>query len=608
MERGKQERVFVLQDYPAIPSKIPNQSMPVKNFSGQGDTATTTASALHMVDSDCPSCDESISNSVTVENVDSPEETTVSVHNEGHGNVEVDSSILQPKPDDTLEFGASETLPANVIGDTGAGQANSSEDGELPFTPDEPAAEITSPLDNPVLPSGSEDAASLVSANELYSQSKFEDNDRKSARNKEDDSNDVDKILRQTEYVANNDPGKKNTIYGSVDESSAKLDKHNVVDPASNHARQPAVEPPARPLTFEDPVAALAQGMETPTIKVSPTDSCPTDSISYQERAPSDSAEACSDGNIVNDGTFDPQSTALSHTSQTTNLGLYNSQHQSNLPAGNEHRYYLNNESNAAATYNLECRYETHDPDHSFQSSRLYGPILSMPALSYFHQPLLIHGHPMPLNYAPQGPDLGNLPINYLPQSGILIFQSGPRMSRPSEPRHPYGHSSDPHPNPSAYISNCTYCNTRVTASLRNPHVMCAGCGPTSNIRYCSIACLLVHSIDHATQCMNWPASQREIYHTLPKIFIYEMDPIVSLDSFAESAEKYRQRAFSMYFYSRSISGLFKAWARKTNYTPIMEDLDVSGSLEQIGDYTVFRSIDLDPAADKNPKCDIIFR
>lgn len=607
MKKGKQERVFVLEDYPAIPSKVPNQSMPIKNFSDQGDTATKTAYFPNMVDSDCPSCDESISNSVTLENDDSLEETTASVHNEGHGDVDVGSSILQLKPDDTLESGATDPLPANFIGNTGAEQANSSEDGGLPFTPDKLVAGITSPLDNPVLPTGSKDAESLVLANELYSQSKSEENTRKSTRNEEDNSNDVDGILR---HVANSDLGKKDTINGSVNESSAKLDKQNVLDPASNLSRQPTVEPSDRPLTFEDRVVALAQGMETPTIKVSPTggDSCPTDLVSYQESAPSDPAEVCLDGNIFDDSTFDPQSTVLSHTFQTTSLGFYNSQHPSNHSAGNEPHYYLNNDSNAAATYNLECRYETHGPNHSSQVPRFYGPIIPMSSPPYYYQPVISHGHPVPLNYAPQGPDLGNFHVNYLPQSGMAIFQSESQMSRSSESRHSYDHSSGPHSNPSAYVSNCTYCSTRVTASLQNPHVMCAGCGPTSNIRYCSIACLLVHAIDHATQCMNWPASQREMYHTLPKIFIYEMDPIVPLDSFAESAEKYRQRAFSMYFHSRSFLGLFQAWARKTNYTPIIEGLKVSGSFEHIGDYTVFRSIDLDAFAAKNPKCDIIFR
>jgi hypothetical protein len=110
----------------------------------------------------------------------------------------------------------------------------------------------------------------------------------------------------------------------------------------------------------------------------------------------------------------------------------------------------------------------------------------------------------------------------------------------------------------------CTFCSGRSYPTPQNRLIFCFGCGPQSNIRYCSIACCLAHSYDHArfAQCLNYPQSQRLSEFNLPPVYIFEQFPIKSLFG-VDSPEKFRQKVFSMYCHSGPFPEVMRAWAKQ---------------------------------------------
>jgi hypothetical protein len=110
----------------------------------------------------------------------------------------------------------------------------------------------------------------------------------------------------------------------------------------------------------------------------------------------------------------------------------------------------------------------------------------------------------------------------------------------------------------------CTFCSARSYPTPLTLIVFCFGCGPHSNIRYCSIACCLAHSYHHArfAQCLNYPQSQRLSEFHLPSAYIFEPYPILSLSGL-DSPEKFRQKVFSMYCRSGPFPEVMRAWAKQ---------------------------------------------
>jgi hypothetical protein len=93
--------------------------------------------------------------------------------------------------------------------------------------------------------------------------------------------------------------------------------------------------------------------------------------------------------------------------------------------------------------------------------------------------------------------------------------------------------------------------------------------------------------------------------HDIPEP-TYEPNSIVPLSGYDESAERFRQRAFSVYCSSGDFPRLFMAWAKKFNYTR-PQSFDVSESFKRTGEYAVFKSRATGPAQRSNPHADVIY-
>jgi hypothetical protein len=158
----------------------------------------------------------------------------------------------------------------------------------------------------------------------------------------------------------------------------------------------------------------------------------------------------------------------------------------------------------------------------------------------------------------------------------------------------------------------CTYCEERTTPSVESRQVLCHGCGPNTNIRYCSVACLLVDALNHAHRCVNYAAGDRAAYYNLPAShFIYIINPIMPmLDYLPETPERFRQKVFSMYCSSGPFPKLLMAWMKKANvvYPSHWQNMDLSEMAKRSGDYAVFRSNAVTgPVPQNNPNADVIF-
>lgn len=159
----------------------------------------------------------------------------------------------------------------------------------------------------------------------------------------------------------------------------------------------------------------------------------------------------------------------------------------------------------------------------------------------------------------------------------------------------------------STFAGNCTYCREPLHPSTDAPQVMCPGCGPLCNIRYCSTSCLLVDVLDHSTRCMQYPASQREIHHKLPLHVIYEQNPISPLDGSRDTSYRLRQKTFSMYCFSGQFPKLYKTLAKRFKDLPVVPGFDEKESIKKTGDYAVFRSEVTGGASRVNPNADVCF-
>jgi hypothetical protein len=137
---------------------------------------------------------------------------------------------------------------------------------------------------------------------------------------------------------------------------------------------------------------------------------------------------------------------------------------------------------------------------------------------------------------------------------------------------------------------NCSHCAYRCYGTAKTPIVLCHGCGISSNIRYCSVACLLADSLAHSSICMQHPDVLRSIVPQCPEQYLYLLDPIISVDSGFNSPECFRQRAFAMYCRSGQFPQLLRAWARKNSLVRNIDGHDLGESLNKTGHYFIFKS------------------
>jgi hypothetical protein len=218
------------------------------------------------------------------------------------------------------------------------------------------------------------------------------------------------------------------------------------------------------------------------------------------------------------------------------------------------------------------------------------------------------HGCPAPglgVNSSSNPFSVGDYPPTALPQIGDQSpdssYANDVYNNGPSQSHDPRGMRLSP------FAGNCSYCHVPVYPSIEAPLVLCPGCGPMCNIRYCSVACLLVDVLNHSICCMQCPASQRLIHHNLLADFIYEQNPIAPLDGLPDPPCRLRQKTFSMYCYSGQFPKLYKAWAKKLKDLPSIPGFDENESIKKTGDYAVFRSKITAGVLHDNPNADVIF-
>lgn len=157
------------------------------------------------------------------------------------------------------------------------------------------------------------------------------------------------------------------------------------------------------------------------------------------------------------------------------------------------------------------------------------------------------------------------------------------------------------------FSTSCTYCQMPIHPDSDSPVVLCHGCGPMCNIRYCSTDCLLVDVLSHSPHCMHTPASQRLMQHSILENHIYEQNPLAALDGLPDPPYKARQKAFSIYSYSGQFPKLYKAWAKKFTNLPVVPGFDENESFKKTGQYAVFRSEITGGPSRNNPNAEIIF-
>jgi hypothetical protein len=153
----------------------------------------------------------------------------------------------------------------------------------------------------------------------------------------------------------------------------------------------------------------------------------------------------------------------------------------------------------------------------------------------------------------------------------------------------------------------CTFCTRKCpTDDEKAVSIICPGCGPRSNICYCSEACIVGDAYDHKVHCQMFPTSQRMLVYKIPSPGCHvHKDPIIPIpilpmEPFNDSPEKFRQKTFMMYCPEGPFPKILEAWGRR-ECNRIPEDVDVDENGKQAGSYFVFRSSALmaDPEKDE---------
>ncbi|KAI9640086.1 hypothetical protein NHQ30_011488 [Ciborinia camelliae] len=152
-------------------------------------------------------------------------------------------------------------------------------------------------------------------------------------------------------------------------------------------------------------------------------------------------------------------------------------------------------------------------------------------------------------------------------------------------------HAGHAEPSSALILFDCTYCAKSYYASTENPMVLCHGCGPSSSIRYCSIACLLAGSLYHADVCQEGVQVSGMPMHNAYQIrYVGPLATLPSGDPTVEkSTYKYRQKVFSMFCHSGKFPQLLAAWARQNN---LVHTDRWQGKIEatMTGSYFIFKS------------------
>jgi hypothetical protein len=154
-------------------------------------------------------------------------------------------------------------------------------------------------------------------------------------------------------------------------------------------------------------------------------------------------------------------------------------------------------------------------------------------------------------------------------------------------------------PSQFSYSIICTYCGLQPMGGNQSTLLLCPSCDPTAGARYCCTACLLADSYYHSSMCAGWPIPDIE-----PTSYGGPLFPL--MPNTVASAERFRQKSFSMFCSSGAFPQVFMAWAKKFNY-PATASFDSSEWYKRTGDYAVFRSDATGHLQRCNPETEVIF-
>ncbi|CZR52780.1 uncharacterized protein PAC_02657 [Phialocephala subalpina] len=208
-----------------------------------------------------------------------------------------------------------------------------------------------------------------------------------------------------------------------------------------------------------------------------------------------------------------------------------------------------------------------------------------------------IHGFTQDSAHLARGPRSHSLPFtsstNLSTNSDELsaITELQQNGHPPEERSKLHSHPAKPEFVPSYFTCVCCMATRRPTPEA--PVYFCPFCGPLTNVRYCSKACLLAESFDHRCHCANYPASQMLMGFDQPDHYVYNKDAILTLHKWEAlpSRELFRQKTFSVYCFTGVFPEICKAWAKKSSDRADVYPADLDEPSQKIsGDYHIFRS------------------
>ena len=138
--------------------------------------------------------------------------------------------------------------------------------------------------------------------------------------------------------------------------------------------------------------------------------------------------------------------------------------------------------------------------------------------------------------------------------------------------------------------TTCTFCQQVKVPTAAHPFIFCPLCGvyPGSPF-YCSTACLLANAWEHSQVCRHVPPYIANTNTDFGPTYHMETFPMNNLYYLPDSAEKYRQKMFAMFYKFGAVPDIRAAHLQKwpsVDWTRILP----STQHASVGDYHIFKS------------------
>ena len=138
--------------------------------------------------------------------------------------------------------------------------------------------------------------------------------------------------------------------------------------------------------------------------------------------------------------------------------------------------------------------------------------------------------------------------------------------------------------------TTCTFCQQVKVPTAAHPFIFCPLCGvyPGSPF-YCSKACLLANAWEHSQVCRHVPPYIANTNTDFGPTYRMETFPMNNLYYLPDSAEKYRQKMFAMFYKFGAVPDICAAHLQKwpsVDWTRILPSTQQAG----VGDYHIFKS------------------